>query len=207
MHLGAPYSAVFTGGEASALVALSRVTKPLSGREVARLSGSPKSTVARALQRLVEHGLVEVEEAGAGAALLYTLNREHLAATPVLQILDLRQRLVEALRAEFNTWSPRPCHASLFGSAARGDGDTKSDVDIFLVRPQAADDDAAWLEQSAALARSARAWTGNDASLVEVSNEDFGRLRSERPRIVEEIKRDGITLHGPEVRTLFRAGT
>lgn len=60
MNLSAPQLAVLpeaTGGVLSALIG---TTRPLSGREVARLGGVARSTAARALQHLAEPGLVTV---------------------------------------------------------------------------------------------------------------------------------------------------
>jgi DNA-binding transcriptional ArsR family regulator len=97
VNLAAPYLVVLSASEGAALAALARTTSPLSGRQVARLGGGSSSSVARALKRLVEHGLVDMQVAGAGAALLYTLNRDHLAAEPVLALLGMRRTLARRL--------------------------------------------------------------------------------------------------------------
>ena len=67
------------------MLVLRRTTRPLTGREVARLArkGS-EAGVRKALARLTRHGLVHVEEAG--RASMHTLNREHLAV-PALEVL------------------------------------------------------------------------------------------------------------------------
>ena len=114
MHL-----AVLSPAEGGVLAVLAGTERPLSGREVARIGGQPRSTVAHVLRRLVEHGVVEAREAGGGAVLLYRLNREHLASEPLEALITLRRRLIERIRDELAMWSLRPCHASLFGSAAR----------------------------------------------------------------------------------------
>lgn len=119
MDLSAPYLAVLPATTGGVLSVLAGTNRPLSGREVARLGGVARTTTARVLQRLAEHGLVRVQEAGAGAALLYTFNREHVAADAVLGLVGLRCRLVDRLRNEFEGWPTPPLHASLFGSAAR----------------------------------------------------------------------------------------
>jgi predicted nucleotidyltransferase len=207
MHLGAPHLAVLSPAEGGVLAVLAGTDRPLSGREVARIAGQPRSTVARVLQRLVEHGLADAREAGAGAALLYLLNREHLASEPLEVLITLRSRLIERIRGELARWSLRPCHASLFGSAARGDGDTDSDIDLFLVRPMGvAADDAAWREQLDGLATRIERWTGNRASLADVSLGDVARLARERPPVVRELEREAITLQGSPARELL-AGT
>jgi hypothetical protein len=47
------------------------------------------------------------------------------------------------------------------------------------------------------------AWTGNHAGLSEVSETDVRRLRRERPPVVEELRRDAITVAGPEPAELL----
>lgn len=204
MHLGAPHLAVLSPAEGGVLAVLAGTERPLSGREVARIGGQPRSTVARVLRRFVEHGLVEAREAGAGAVLLYRLNREHLASEPLEVLIMLRRRLVERIRGELATWSLQPFHASLFGSAARGDGDTRSDIDLFLVRPMAVQaDDLGWREQLDRLATRIERWTGNRASLAEVSWDDVARLARERPSVVRDLEREAITLLGPPTHELL----
>lgn len=204
MDLSAPYRVVMSKDVGAVLSVLAGTHKPMSGREVARLSGGAHATVARVLSQLVEHGLVRAEEAG--SARLYTLHREHLAAEPILDLVRLRGRLVERLATEFEGWSVPPRHASLFGSAARGDGGTQSDIDVFLVRPEGIDaEHAGWRANADALPSHIFAWTGNDAGTVEVTEGNIQRLVRERPRFVRELRQDAVTLVGMGVRELFTA--
>lgn len=204
MHLAEPHLAILSPAEGGVLAVLAGTERPLSGREVARIGGQPRSTVARVLRRLVEHGVVDAREAGAGAAQLYLLNREHIAAAPLEALVTLRSRLIERIRGELATWSVRPRHASLFGSAARGDGGTHSDIDLFLVRPTGVPaDDPIWREQLDGLATRIERWTGNHASLADVSLDDVTRLARERPSVVGEIEREAITLQGPPAKRLL----
>jgi len=204
MNLAAPHLAILSPAEGGVLAVLAGTDRPLSGREVARIGRQPRSTVARVLQRLVEHGVVDAREAGAGAALLYVLNREHLAAEPLEALVTLRTRLIEHIAGELAAWSVPPHHASLFGSAARGGGGTHSDVDLFLVRPTGvAADDPRWREQLDRLAARVKRWTGNHAGLADVSLDDVARLARDRPPVVTELTRDAITLMGPPARQLL----
>ena len=204
MHLSGPHLAVLSEAMGGVLSALTATTRPLSGREVARLGGVPRTTAARVLQDLVEHGLVRVQEAGAGVALLYTLNREHLAAESVIALLSMRRCLVERLKADLGAWSLPPVHASLFGSAARGDGDTASDIDLFIVRPaDVSQEDQRWRDQVDHISVRILAWTGNHAGISEVGEHELGRLLRDRPPVVEEIERDAVTLLGPAARDLL----
>jgi len=142
----------------------------------------------------------------AGNAYLYTFNREHLGAPSVELLAGVRSELERRLRAEITDWAIAPVHASLFGSAARGDGDVRSDIDIFVVRPtRVSADDPGWRGQLERLSDHVYDWTGNHAGLSEVSATDMRRLRRERPPIVEELRREAITLAGPAPTELLGA--
>jgi predicted nucleotidyltransferase len=203
MDLNRPYSAVSSTLDPGVLVLLAGTSRPLTGREIARLLGRPShSGVIAALDRLVVQGLVEREEAG--RAFLFTLNRDHLAAPAVEILADLRSELLRRIRDAIGGWTVRPEHLSLFGSAARGDGNTESDIDLFVVRGKAIErQDALWREQLDLLARRIEGWTGNPARIVEVEQAELAMLRKERPPIVDELRADAITLAGPEASTLL----
>nr|WP_246344854.1 nucleotidyltransferase domain-containing protein [Conexibacter arvalis] len=136
--------------------------------------------------------------------MLYTLNRDHVAAPAAVALAQLRSEVVERARREVAAWQIAAQHASVFGSFARGDGDVGSDIDLFVVRPAGVSaDDADWREQLDRLAERVRAWTGNHASIAEVASDDLARLREDRPLIVDELSADAIALAGPEALQLF----
>jgi predicted nucleotidyltransferase len=191
-----PHSAISPTLEGDVLIALAGTTRPLTGREVARLArrGAP-AAVSVALNRLVEQGLVLREEAG--RAFLHRLNRDHLAAPAVLVLAGLRTALLERLRAEIGGWELQPVSAAMFGSAARGDGDTASDIDLLLVRPSQVDEaDELWRTQLSQLADHVHAWTGNHASLVELTEADLPGQIATGPPALEEIQAQAIALAG-----------
>lgn len=203
VDLSAPYRAVLSEPTGRILRVLAGTTRHLTGREVTRLSGVPRSTAARALQHLVEHGLVRAQEAG--SALLYHLNRDHLATQSVLALVDLRRQLMNSLKVEFESWKIPPIHASMFGSAARGDGDTASDIDLLIVRPCKIDaDDEIWRKHIDLLPRLILNWTGNHAGIMEIAEPDLKSLRRDRPPVIQEVEHDAITLVGPDPRELFQ---
>jgi len=202
MHVARPYTAVSPGLEGDVLVALSRTTRPLTGRRVAELvtHGSPDG-IRKALDRLVDQGIVRRDPAG--RALMHTLNREHLAAPAVEALATIRSDLLGRLRATLSAWSPPAVHASLFGSAARGDGDADSDIDIFLVRPSPTDEaDARWHEQRERLAADVRTWTGNHAAVVESSEQQLSEMARSGAPILTALRRDGIALGGTPLELL-----
>src|SRR4051794_10747130 len=102
MDLSRPYTALCPSLDGDVLVTLAGTRRPLTGREVARLAGRRSHVGVRdVLARLVEQGLVDRQEAG--SALLYTLNREHLAAPAVAVLAGMRSDLVRRLRTEIET--------------------------------------------------------------------------------------------------------
>jgi predicted nucleotidyltransferase len=208
MDVARPYAAVTGGGlEGEVLAVLAGTTKPLTGREVARLArrGSDRG-IRLALNRLAEHGLVDTLEAR--PAVLHTLNREHIAAPVALALIDLRSALFDRLRAAIGSWAVPAAHASLFGSAARGDGDTRSDIDVFIVRPATVSvEDAQWRSQLDALSHEVTRSTGNHAGISELGEDELPQLLAERPPVVAELEREAVTLAGPDARRLFTAAT
>jgi predicted nucleotidyltransferase len=186
---------------------LAGTTQALTGRQVARLTGEgSQQGIGKALNRLVDVGVVQREEAGSSS--LYTLNREHLAAPAIERLANLRGELLERLRQAFGDWEVKPVHASLFGSTARGDGDTASDIDLLVVRPQSVDaEDETWRTQLDALADAVWRWTGNHAGIVEIGEGDLAKLRRRRPPVLDELDADAITLAGPEVAKILGGGS
>lgn len=198
-----PYTVFTSPLDLEVLFVLRRTTRSLTGRDIARLvDGRSPSGVQKALRRLVAHGLVHAEEAG--RALLYTLNRDHLAAPALEIVAEMRVELERRLRAEIEEWEIMPAHASIFGSAARGNGDTESDIDLFVVRRQDVEEsDARWRTQLDQLAADVYRWTGNHLAISEVGERELTRLRREQPPVVDALRKDAITLAGPTPSTLF----
>ncbi|MEV0288905.1 nucleotidyltransferase domain-containing protein [Kribbella sp. NPDC050820] len=156
--------------------------------------------VRNALHRLAETGLVDAT--AVGPSVQYTLNREHVAAAAVLELTSLRPRLFDRFRASIDAWAIKPEHASIFGSAARGDGNLDSDIDLLIVhrfdKPS-----AAWEEQLSELSSQALRWSGNYLQTYVLSTDGLlAHLEAAEP-IVDDWKRDGVRIHGPEIRTLI----
>lgn len=205
MDLSHPYSVISHRLDGAALHVLAGTTGGLSGRRIAALMGSTQEGARKALQRLVATGTVEQSEAG--NAILYRFNRRHLAAPAIEQLTGIRQAFLARLTDAFRAWDPPPSHASIFGSAARGDGDSSSDIDLFIVRPEAiSEGDSAWRGQVDGLAADIRDWTGNHANLVEVSASALLDLSRRRPAVLDSLEADALTLVGPDIFDLLPGG-
>lgn len=204
MDLTQPLSSLAPTLDAETLTVLARTEQPLTGRGVAELARrGTHPGVQKVLDRLVAHGLVDVQPAG--AARLYQLNREHLLAPAVLAAVTARETLLGRLRKTIAAWEVQCVHASLFGSLARGEAGPGSDVDVLLVRPETvAGDEPAWLQQLRSVEQSVLRWTGNRLSLFETTEPDLaGALADEEEPVVEAWRRDAIGLAGESLRPLL----
>ena len=196
MDVSRPYSAVCPTLDGDVLKVLAGTTMALTGRQVALLTGRKShSGVLAVLNRLTEHGLVSRIELN--HAYLFALNRDHLAAPAVEILVGMRKALFEEVRNVIDDWSIAPVHASLFGSAARGDGDTQSDFDLLVVRPDSVDEDeSAWRSQIEDLVDLVRRRTGNQVSVIERDKSGMERLREAEPPILSELLADAIVFSG-----------
>jgi predicted nucleotidyltransferase len=203
MDVARPYKAVCPSLDGEVLNVLAGTTRGLTGREVALLTGrSSHSGVLSVLNRLTEHGLVDRTELN--RAFLFSMNREHLAYPAVIALVGMRVVLFGKIQQELGAWGLAPVHVSLFGSTARGDGDTDSDIDLFVVRPAGIDqEDARWREQLDELEDRVSRWTGNHAAVVEISESEIERLVAEDRPIVSELRADAIALAGSTIPALL----
>jgi predicted nucleotidyltransferase/DNA-binding transcriptional ArsR family regulator len=202
VDLGRPAAVALPSGTEAVIRALAGTVAPLGVRELARVAGVSANRASQVLTHLIAHGLVTVEEHGAGR--LCRLNRAHLAAEPLLALVGLRGRLLEFLRDEVGAWKPPALHVSLFGSAARGDGDTHSDLDLLVVRADRKKDEEAWEGQLYDSAERIIAATGNQVAWIVITPADLARAVEAGEPIVPEWRRDAIHLAGRRLDQLLR---
>jgi predicted nucleotidyltransferase len=149
--------------------------------------------IRRALRRLVEQGIV-LDQSG-GNAVLYRLNRSHLASEPVVALANLWGAFVHRLSDDLRSWNVTPKVAALFGSAARGTMTSRSDIDLFLVSPDAASGDARWDDDVRRLAAQASGWTGNDVRILQLSEAHVRAHAGDEP-VLSDVVADGVALAG-----------
>lgn len=205
MDLSNPIRSVIPSAQGEVLAVLARTNRPLTGRGVAELTDGRLSQkgVNLALRTLATAGLALVEDHP--PAKLYRLNRRHLAAESIVSLSELRSRLLEAMRGELGTWEPPAVGAWLFGSAARGDGGTGSDVDVVIVRSDDVSlEHAEWTVQVDALIDHVGAWSGNPCAVIEYSETEFCELMSSDERLAGDLRSDAIALvQGRRARQLM----
>ena len=190
MDVGHPISDIVPGPRGLVLAVLVQLEKPVTVRALARHSGVSAQTALNLVNELSQVGLVRAERVG--GLVLVALNRGHIFVEPLYALVRARGRLIERLSEELARW-PEVAAAWLFGSAARGDGDRFSDIDLLLVA-EADTGDPAWGSNVATLAEHVYEWTGNPAQITEHSWESFEQLVRDGNILVSVIRDDGVPL-------------
>jgi hypothetical protein len=204
VEFGHPLRVVTPTLDGDVLAVLARADKQYTPGDLRRILGRSVAGLRSVLQRLVEQGVVL--EQRTPNAVLYSLNAKHLAAEPLRALAGLRATLLDRLSDSMDVWDRQAVFAALFGSAARGDMRADSDLDLFIVRPDAlgADDDA-WGRQLATLAEQVTSWTGNDARILEYPE---SRVRAAKEPVLAVIADEGVPVAGTMrwLRAAMKAG-
>ncbi len=193
MDLSRPLRVVTPTLDGDVLQVLAQADAAFTSGDIARLAEGPSPAgIRRTLGRLVHEGIVSRQQAG--RVYLYRLNRDHLAADAVMALADQRGELLRRLGTQARNSADPPLFAAIFGSAARRDHSERSDLDLFLVRPNGADTDA-WEAACDELASRATAWTGNDARIVSLTESEVLRPGG-HVALLESIAREGLVFSG-----------
>lgn len=186
MHVAKPISSVIPSLDGAVLGALAGTSAPLNLSSVHRLANAGSlSGVRRVLLRLRDTGVVDAVPGG------YVLNREHVAAPAIEALARLWSEVFERIRRDVEGWEVAPRLVGLYGSAARRDGDSASDIDVLVVSDA---DDAA--DRASELASRIERWTGNSPHVVTVGATDLRRMRRAREPIFGEWERDLVVIVG-----------
>ena len=202
MNLAEPADLVMPRATAEVLKVLIGAESAFSIRQVARIAAISVPQALRVVNHVSERGLVLVEQIGRSR--MCRFNRDHLAANSVIEIMSLRERMIQAIGDEVSSWAIKPLHSSLFGSAARGEGGFDSDLDVLIVRPQEKSE-ARWEDQKYASGLSLKRKTGNNISGFDVSMGELRSAKKASETIFSEWKRDGIFLTGSPLLDLLSA--
>jgi predicted nucleotidyltransferase len=196
-----PVEAVIPGAQGRILAVLARTAGELNLRTVARLSGVSVAQASRVLPGLVDLGIVERRDAPPSA--LFRFVPEHVAAGPVLALADARQTLTDELARTASELDPQPASVVVFGSFARAEAVSGSDLDVLVVRPgPVSDDDERWQTVIGGWTMHVRRLTGNRVELLKISENDVGRLLRSRRPLWLDVQRDGIVVFGSSIAEL-----
>lgn len=204
MDLTSPIRSVIPSVHGSVLAVLARSEVALSGRRTAQLTGgASQARVNQVLRELSTAGVILREEQP--PAFLYRLNRDHLAAAAIVALADLRESLLSRIRDTVQDWQEPAVAVWLFGSAARGDGDADSDVDLLVLRRDGVDeDDPSWFQQVDDLAGRVTAWTGNRCEVLDCSEEQLARMVAVGERLLVDLRTDAVRIWGDALERHLR---
>jgi predicted nucleotidyltransferase len=212
MDWSSPTAAFIPGLDGVVLWRLYQVDGLQSPKEVHERAGvGSLNGIRYALARLVDQGVVESEAVGNTVG--YQLNRLHVAFPAIdaaFSALNPLGELTARLRALANRFVPeasgRPdLTLAIYGSVARREAGTDSDVDLVLVIP---DDDVPSHVTGDSLTDAIHvdvlAWTGNRAHVYRTSPRALRRAVQDGDPITRSWERDAITVYGRDLRDLIK---
>lgn len=208
MDLSRPLATLLPAADAGALSVLAATEAPLTGRRIAELAGERShASTLRALTRLATQGIVHVQPAG--RAKLYILNRSHMLTPAILEMTASTDAIRQRLSAAIEEWEVPCLHASIFGSSARGQTHSASDIDVLVVRQESLDSEEAriWDVQLSDLERSVFEWTGNPLSWFETTVGDLERALAAGESIFQSWRDEGIVVFGTPLASLLPSST
>ncbi|MEN5074442.1 nucleotidyltransferase domain-containing protein [Isoptericola cucumis] len=192
MDLSRPFSVVTPSLDGDVLYRLALADAAFTPGRLHRLIPTASvDGVRKALNRLAVQGVVEATPVG--HAVTYRLNRDHVAAGAILELASLGDQVLERIIDALGEWRHRPVYGAVFGSWARREAGTVSDLDLFLVQPDDAPADM-WAAQVDAIERDATRWTGNDTRSL-VLTENHVRQHPHDP-VLRSILDEGHTVSG-----------
>jgi len=200
MDFASPISSVIPSAHGAVLAVLARAGKPLTGRAIAALTEGrvSQSRTNQVLGQLTEAGLALKDEHGSGH--FYQLNRDHVATPAVLLLVHMRDELLDRLSSAIRNWDIPPVGAWLFGSAVRGEASSSSDLDLLVVRPdRAGRDNEAWDSQVEGLSAHARAWSGNDVQVLELSRSELRAWAARKEPLIASLRNEALPLSGASI--------
>lgn len=203
MNLSQPGADLLGETPAALLRALARRTSAASGRELGRLAGiSSPSTAHRALAELVRTGLVTATESS--HATLFALNREHALWIPIESILGIPAKIDHMIETIVAEAFGDTATVALFGSVARGDATSGSDIDIALVVANDARPDSV-ADVSDQLVERLGAFAGNPVQVVAINRGQLAGMIAEHDPLIDSWLEDARTVGGPDLRAAIRA--
>ncbi|MDF1605465.1 nucleotidyltransferase domain-containing protein [Nocardioides sp. YIM 152315] len=185
MNFGEAFGGLMPGARGAVLAALLRTGAPLTGRRVHALVGDRHSlgAVQQALRDLEQIGIITTETVGRAG--VHRINDHHDAVAPLRLLASPLAMLTHVVTETASGVDA----VILFGSAARGEAQADSDIDLAVVGPED------W-DGRVALADSVRTRLGNNCDVLHLTPEQFSQDAATREPVVAEILRDGVALLG-----------
>lgn len=198
-----PIEAVVPGAQGRLLAVLAETTAELNLRTVAQLAGVSQAQASRVLPGLVDLGLIERRDVP--PASLFRLVAEHVASRAVLALARSTDTVLDEIGRLAASLLHPPVSVIVFGSFARRQAETNSDIDVVVVRPPGIDEDNEdWAKSLEGWRGDVGRLTGNPIEVLEVSVDEAAAKVAGRSHLWAEIARDGRVVHGLDAEELRR---
>lgn len=198
MNLTEPMRSVIPGAHGQVLQVIAQTRKALTARQVALLTegGTTKRRANDVLQELTEAGIVLRQDSA--PSYLYTLNYDHLAAESIVALSMMREQLLERIQEQVRAWAWRPAAVYLFGSTARGEATTRSDIDLLIVKPSdfPTNEEDEWDDQLSALSENVHRWSGNYCEILDLTEHEVVEAVNSDNRLALDLRDHGRILFG-----------
>jgi hypothetical protein len=201
VNLSRPLDGLVDPNVARVLYRLAILPQGETGRRIHELSGvGALRTTQRILGELVSIGLVDVESVGPSNR--YALNRSHILWGPVEALFASPARIEQRIAETFADAAPGNSLA-IYGSAARGDADRDSDIDILIVwdTPLSLDDREEIISRTGLAAVEA---TGNNPHIVDIDNAKLLSMAASHDPLTDSWLSEARTLVGTPVAQRIR---
>lgn len=169
-----------------------------TGRQLAAGAGVAVARAAEALSRLVDMGVLQRRRAG--RAYLYSLNEaNYLVSDSLLPAFRSEAEWLQRLGKEvFATLNRRADSIVLYGSWARAQAASTSDVDLLVVTRSVRDRKEVERTLETQRGRLAERF-GRPVSLLVISRDEFRRRLRRGDRLIREIVREGRAVAGRSI--------
>lgn len=200
MDFRKPIQQVIPGAQGKLLHVFAHTSTNLSTSAAARLSGVSLAQTSRILPELARMGILGRTDVP--PSVTYCFIADNLASKAILLLSRLREAAIDELRHSAQAKVDPSISLVLFGSFARGEADSESDIDVLLVHPDDSQEPEGWSEGVEQWRSSAQLLTGNEVQLMAVNQSEIGQLLCSGRPVWLDILRDGIAIFGKSLDEL-----
>jgi predicted nucleotidyltransferase len=167
----------------------------LNLRTIARLADVSIAQASRVLPVLVGLGLLERREVGPSS--LFRLVPDHVASRALLALADVRGAALREMARAAGEIRPAPVSVIVFGSFARGDNATDSDIDAIVVRSEALDEDNEhWADSLDQWRATVKRVSGNEVEILDVGADKMPGNLGGSTALWRDVRREGLVIFG-----------
>ena len=202
MDFVCPVESLVPGVRGKILGACLRTSEPLTMRALARLARVSANQAAQVIDELDDLGLLH--RTAAGRSLMVSLVEENPAVAALRQVADLRSETLRRWRERARPLDPVPTTMAVYGSWARGEARSGSDVDVLIVLPDGlgVPDEDRYREQIAEWCAYAGLVAGLPVSPLVIGADES---RTVDGPLWDEIRRDAVLIAGDDPREVLVA--